>query len=747
MAGERPFALVRTTDQWCRVAHDGTAIDADSGGVQLSWELRPTATSPRPATAGGLAFDEACRLFHSVPGEGRVERLLWAGRDPVIPRPGDPPPEDLFEAVPEPVLGDFAPAGAPTAPLRVPMGLAVDRDDRLFVAEAGSRSVLVVDLWSGRVLQRHALPTGDAPRRTPVDLAAAGSTVWVLADRPASLLRMTARSGPVAAPLPTLPAGLPASARPVRIAVAPAGELVVLYRDTDDVGWVVAPDVAEALRVPDATDIEFDGHGRLVVAGLPGGVLHSYERVADGWLEGSPLQGWGYDGEGIVRTPEGRIGFWTRHGFRTAFMASVRYRPSGGVTTYRLDSGAFQTQWGRLFLEACIPAGTKVSIRTATSDDPGDDEPGIPWTRPGNLSIEPYRASLTPPMLPTRLLPGPEDQISGVVRRDTGREIPWSRPEADDPFETYEATVLAEPGRYLWVTLALSGDTRSTPRVKSLRVERPGHDHLRRLPRAYSRDAAMASFLQRYLAMFDGTLADLEARSVDRGILIDPAGTPEELLPWLAAFVGLTVDLRWPVAARRQLLAEIVWLFRFRGTIPGLKRFLEIYLGVPVIIVEKWRFRGLGGTLLGSDAAAVTGSATVVSGGFRIGGALPGPADGTDGGGATVGGGAADAFRTHAHRFSVLVPSVLDDQQLDVVDTILAVHRPAHTIVDVCTIGAGMRVGHGLHLELSSMIGRTGGFSMLQLGGSVLGAGTVVGRPETGTRPGLSALGDGTRVG
>jgi hypothetical protein len=60
---------------------------------------------------------------------------------------------------------------------------------------------------------------------------------------------------------------------------------------------------------------------------------------------------------------------------------------------------------------------------------------------------------------------------------------------------------------------------------------------------------------------------------------------------------------------------------------------------------------------------------------------------------------------SHAHRFSVLIPASLTEEQLDVVRRILEVHRPAHTIFDVCTVGAGMRVGRGLHVGISSMVG------------------------------------------
>jgi hypothetical protein len=126
--------------------------------------------------------------------------------------------------------------------------------------------------------------------------------------------------------------------------------------------------------------------------------------------------------------------------------------------------------------------------------------------------------------------------------------------------------------------------------------------------------------------------------------------------------------------------------------------------------------------LLGASGAAIAGS--VVGAGFRLGDALT-PPDSTSSTQAVS--------DSHAHRFTVLIPASLTEEQLDVVRRILEVHRPAHTIFDVCTVGAGMRVGRGLHVGISSMVGATGGFTTFQLGNGALGRGGILGRPMGGT--------------
>jgi phage tail-like protein len=325
------------------------------------------------------------------------------------------------------------------------------------------------------------------------------------------------------------------------------------------------------------------------------------------------------------------------------------------------------------------------------------------------------RPDLSPPTLPVSL--GAEPAEDELHKRGNGRETPWLQIEEADRFETYEVPLMDREagetvgavGRFLWIALELSGDTLKTPRIRCLRAEHPSHDWLRRLPKVYSRDAAAADFLRRYLAMFEGFLGEVEAKAGLRRALVDPWSAPDALLPWLAGFVGLVVDERWSVEVRRRLLDEIIELWRARGTVAGLRRFLEIVTEGRVAIVEHWRLR-------------------------------PDP-------GAVVGGAGMAAFEPFAHRFTVVLAASLDEEALASARHVLEEHRPAHTLYALCSAAAGMRVGRGLHLGLTTVVGQSGAFATLQIGASVLGRGAVVGRAVAGTVAGASRLGGDSRVG
>jgi phage tail-like protein len=104
--------------------------------------------------------------------------------------------------------------------------------------------------------------------------------------------------------------------------------------------------------------------------------------------------------------------------------------------------------------------------------------------------------------------------------------------------------------------------------------------YLNHLPAVFREDPFAGSFLLAFEAVLSGRdgvegLEQIAGRIADH---FDPGKTPDDFLPWLAGWVALSLRADWDAGTKRGFIAEIVPLYRKRGTLAGLKRMLEIYL-------------------------------------------------------------------------------------------------------------------------------------------------------------------------
>ena len=759
------FALMLGEPAWQRAAFDVNTALVD-GIVQLTWDARHEGIGGTPTavadTAGaGLAFDTQCRLFHSVPQENRVERWLWHAMDPGRPQHSPPPSDVLLDHLSAPqVLGALprSPSGfAPVLPKPntfMPRALACDEDGNLYVLDTAAHQVWVVDLAQRRVHRSEPVPT-DA-----VHIAWSSGWLWVLCSSGA-MLRLAATRVPQVAPV-SVPVSSPTDAS--RLAFAPDGRLFVLRRaHAADASVMLLGRLGHWLATPRllsfsgdnpfsfasgiAVSADGEGHPRLVVARRPEELFTCVDIRSDSTdtlLE--PLAARHYDGAGIAATPDGRVVFCTPRGPRHATGARLHYRKAGRVVGFRLDAGQPQASWGRLMLDACLPANTATRVHALISDD-DIEGPRLPRTAPANQPLVNLPQPDATPLPLVNELPADDAPGQLLFKRTDGSEQPWLvEPNREqDRFDTFEAIAPATRGRYLWLVFDLQGHSRATPRLRGVRAETPAHDWLRRLPQLYARQDAMRSFLQRVLAPMAGLEDDIAAQSDERHALLKPCSTPAAALPWLAHWVGLTLDERWSETARRSFIKEAPWLFRLRGTLWSLQRMVEIVTGARVVIVEQFRMRGL--ARVGDGAGVAAGPAwdepAVLGMGMRVGGPV---------GNETVQGAQSeitDSFALNAHRFAVLVQAELDADTEATVRHLLDVHRPAHTLFSLCALGQGARIGRGLQIGLSTVVGPANGFAPLQLGAATLGRGQLLGR-ATRARGGLQAgparLGQSSRI-
>ncbi len=102
------------------------------------------------------------------------------------------------------------------------------------------------------------------------------------------------------------------------------------------------------------------------------------------------------------------------------------------------------------------------------------------------------------------------------------------------------------------------------------------------LPALLQEDA----FAQALVAGLDDVLSPALSSLDNIGAYIDPDIAPDDFLSWLAGWLAIELDDRWPEERRRALVRQATELYRLRGTPLGLRAHLELATGGTVEIVE-----------------------------------------------------------------------------------------------------------------------------------------------------------------
>jgi len=216
---------------------------------------------------------------------------------------------------------------------------------------------------------------------------------------------------------------------------------------------------------------------------------------------------------------------------------------------------------------------TGSSNGTALNDLPLSPNEMHPLADGDIIAIGPFRLTYLAAPEPEEELES-EPVVARIEKRDAESEPtvePALRPPASPPAEAPPPT----PPRDLPRGMA-DGPTRW------LGMPADASRWLQYLPPIYAED----EFLGRFLLVFEDLLGPVEQIVAHFDLFLDPETCPEPFLPLLAHWLGVDLAERWPTAVKRQLVKHGAWLHRARGTLPGLRRHLEICSGGQVTIRE-----------------------------------------------------------------------------------------------------------------------------------------------------------------
>lgn len=254
-----------------------------------------------------------------------------------------------------------------------------------------------------------------------------------------------------------------------------------------------------------------------------------------------------FSGMGLVTAGE-RV-FYDSNGRWVPLVKQDRplYVEEAVIVSRELDGREPGCVWHRLMLDGCSPPDTAVEVSSRASDEK-DELEFAEW------KSEP-----------------------AFYRRSDGSELPFTaRPKSKDS-GTYELLFEKARGRYLQLKLTLSGNGRSSPRLRALRIYYPRFSYLDNyLPAVYRQDSESASFLDRFLANLEGTNTALEGKIAAVQMLFDVRSAPADTLDWLANWFGIALDPAWDEPRQRLLIRHAMSFFQWRGTIRGLQMALHL---------------------------------------------------------------------------------------------------------------------------------------------------------------------------
>jgi phage tail-like protein len=557
--------------------------------------------------------------------------------------------------------------GAALRHFRTPRSITVLRSGAIAVADTGNRRVqlfssppyVLLQVWGGPEL--NLKPCAVANDQCGI--------IYVVDGESRSVLRVRASGGSWLDPI-----GAGTLQDPVELAVAADQTVAVVDGRGDRASIVIFPaDGGKPVRltlVAAPLCLAFDPSGNLY-AGTANAVVSKIQP------DSTQLSGWSLGGEG-VSDADGSITklVWVQGQGLIGILNSPTpgvaprlfsmdpagsYRLSGSFTTNQLDSKIETCSWHRIQVNGSIPEGASIAISSRTSEEQTS------WT----------------PFVPCAVLNG--NKVDSLVQKD--------------------CLVQSPPGRYLQVTFTLQSTGAVTPQIHSIQVFFPRQSYLQYLPAVFQDDDQSRLFLDRFLSIFQTTFDGCDALLDNLWQLFDPNLTPDNVLPWLAAWVALPVD---PASATplRKLLKNAYQTYVSRGTVAGLQQAIQDYSGVPDIrMLEHFRLRnwtflpvpaGLNqGARLWSPnfyARLQVGVSSTV-GSFQLTNA-PTPE--------------AEPYTWGANQFSVLFPTdpYTVSNTAKAVQTVVDREKPAHTQAFLWPIFPRLRVGVQATLGVDAYVGK-----------------------------------------
>jgi phage tail-like protein len=500
--------------------------------------------------------------------------------------------------------------------------------------------------------------------------------------------------------------------KPTHLALDAAGRVYVVDQEKEYVK-VLDPKgrvLGKVIYVSDVpgrfrpTAVAVDAEGELVLAGTGGVQRFQVDYKGQGFAAAASVSGRQGDYAAMAVDDKGSLFVVGGGAGGVAEMPSQGgFEKAGTYFSRALDSRVYRCQWHKTILDFVtdIPIGTSVTVWTYTSE-----------------------SERTP------------EEILALEEED------WQTGQTN----AKDFLILSPPGRFLWLKMEFKGNGIDTPALRYLKTYFPRFTYMQYLPAVYQADPASKDFLERFLSIFETFLSSIEDKIENIWRLFNSDIVPDspDFLTWLAGWIDMVFYPSWSTETRRRLLRHAPELYRKRGIPGGLKRLLQLALGVDVQILEhfqlrRWLFLASQSTL--GNRSQLWGNCIISR--------LQLDENSAIGDFALVGTGdpVRDPFHVYAHKFSVFVPAFYCRSDLTerTMRHLIESEKPAHAQYSLCKVEGRFRVGMQATIGFDTLVGA---YPRLMLNYcATLGYDTLLGRAPEEKGPPIVKVDERCRVG
>lgn len=141
-------------------------------------------------------------------------------------------------------------------------------------------------------------------------------------------------------------------------------------------------------------------------------------------------------------------------------------------------------------------------------------------------------------------------------------------------------------GRYGWIQIQLMAQGSLSPSITKIKMIFPKNTWMKYLPDIYREEEKSASFVERYLGMYQSLYQDMTMEIKKVSMYLNPDAVRGPFVDWLADWLAIEDSFIWEEEKLKYLVKHGVELYRKRGTRTYLQEMISLYTGRECYIVE-----------------------------------------------------------------------------------------------------------------------------------------------------------------